>query len=222
MDSVKSAKTIYAEMGAEGLAKIIDPLRTKKSIIFLKKFLNKNESILDLGCGYGRIIMPLAKCGYNIEGIDISKELAQSARHKINKENLKAKIKIGDIRTLPYAHGTFDKIICIWSTFNHLLTKKDQHACINEIYRVLKPGGIALIEMVNGNIKAIVDDLSKNGFGNGRRINSKVYAGTTIVSYIHNKDTIKAVCKNSYFKQFKIRLQNFGGRRRLMVYLYKD
>jgi len=109
--------------------------------LFKKKEIKK---VLDLGCGSGRHLVYLAKHGFEVYGVDIAKSGIKIAKNWLKEENLKAKLKIGDIyKKLPYRDNFFDAIICT-VTLHHNTIEKIRKA-IKEIERVLKHGGLIFI-----------------------------------------------------------------------------
>lgn len=116
----------------------------------VKKILNnKKLTALDIGCGYGRIAVLVAKKYPRvfIYGIDIAPHFI-----KLFNRNLKKRGKgiVGDATKLPFAQKSFD---CIWVivTLMYLENKKEQEKAIKEILRVLRPGGKLIIIEPNKN-----------------------------------------------------------------------
>jgi ubiquinone/menaquinone biosynthesis C-methylase UbiE len=102
------------------------------------------KKVLELGCGAGRHVVYLAKMGFEVYGIDIAKYGIKIARKWLREENLKAKLKVGDIyKKLPYKDNFFDAIICI-RTLNHGKIEWIRRA-IKEMYRILKPNGYVFV-----------------------------------------------------------------------------
>ena len=126
------------------------------------------------------------------------------------------------MRKLPYLNNNFDKIFCVWSSFNHLFTPKDQIISINQCYRVLKPKGVAFFEMINGERKEILKKSREYGKGaKGSRIYGPEFFGRRLDNYIHSRKTLIELCKRSKFKKYTVGFCNVSKRRRLVVYLYK-
>jgi ubiquinone/menaquinone biosynthesis C-methylase UbiE len=96
------------------------------------------ESLLDVGCGEGRIMEMLWKEGRKISGIDISPEMIKQADHRLAG---KARLVVGDSELLPWPDREFDAVICIFS-FHHYPRPT---AVLKEMSRVLKPDGLFLI-----------------------------------------------------------------------------
>jgi ubiquinone/menaquinone biosynthesis C-methylase UbiE len=101
--------------------------------------------VLDLGCGTGRLTIPLAKSGYDVTGTDINGDVVNIARDKAKKENIFAHFTTSQAELLPFRNGVFD--ICIAdSVLEHV---KDWRKTIEEVGRILKPGGIAYFDAAN-------------------------------------------------------------------------
>ncbi|MFW9922322.1 MAG: class I SAM-dependent methyltransferase [Candidatus Thorarchaeota archaeon] len=96
--------------------------------------------IFDLGCGLGRHTVYFASLGYDIEACDISLEAVEKTREWLVKENLRAKITQNKMTDLNQPNNKYDLIIgynVIYHAFQEDIIKT-----INEIYRILKPGGL--------------------------------------------------------------------------------
>jgi len=219
---MKTSKQFYTELKPERLAKRKKKIHTKKELLYLKKLLSKKGKILDLACGYGRFTIPLAKSGYDIEGIDITPSLIKKAKLDAKKEKLNIKFKVGDMRKLHYKNESFDNIICMWSAFIELIKKSDQIKTLKEMLRVLDKDGFALLELpyvprIKKYIKVEKDEftLKKDNV-----IQSKI-SGIEILTYHHNKKTLRELMKKSNIKKYKIFIDNFGGRDRLFLQFWK-
>ena len=111
-------------------------LRTKpfpKTVIELTNKWDPGK-ILDLGCGNARNLIPFSEKEFECYGVDFSEEMI-----KLSKKRLKAEFKVGDILKIPCKDNYFDYIVCV-AAFHHV-KKEDQQKGLQEIKRVLKPGG---------------------------------------------------------------------------------
>jgi SAM-dependent methyltransferase len=99
----------------------------------LRTFLSPGpgDRLLDLGCGSGRTLIWNADSGAAMVGIDISPFFAQEARARVD-------LLLGDLRTLPFADGTFTKA-CSLDVLEHL-SPDALRAMLGEAARVLAPG----------------------------------------------------------------------------------
>ncbi len=110
------------------------------------KLLNKHnaENILDFGSGTGRHVVYLAKQGFKVVGVDISKTGIAMTNKWLMDENLKAKLITRDItRPFPYSDDSFDGVIS--TQVIHHSTKQTVKKVIKEITRITKSGGIIFI-----------------------------------------------------------------------------
>lgn len=219
MKSATIAKKFYKELGVSKFKEVANEYHVDDDIVFLKRQCRKKDIILDLACGYGRVTLPLAKGGYHITGIDISKDLILDARRNAKLLGLHINFDIGDMMKLPYVNKSFDKVFCMWNSFNSLLTKKDQLTALNEAYRVLKPGGRMFVVLINGEEEGLKRELRENGVGKEKRIWNGLLKGVTFSMYIHNRVSIKDLCVKSAFKGCKISLRKMNNTKRIVVLL---
>jgi SAM-dependent methyltransferase len=100
----------------------------------------QGKTVLDLGCGSGENIVPLAKRGANVIGIDISSELIQLAGQRLSGYGLAATLREGSA----YATGLPDQSVDVVFSMA-LLHHLDLPTARNEIYRILRPGGLFIL-----------------------------------------------------------------------------
>jgi ubiquinone/menaquinone biosynthesis C-methylase UbiE len=109
---------------------------------FLKKYLPKKGLILDAGGGPGRYTIELAKQGYNVILLDITRANLEFAKRQIKKAKVQNRIKEvveGSIVDLSrFADNTFDAVICLGGPVSHILEKKKRDEAISELIRVAK------------------------------------------------------------------------------------
>ncbi|MBS3073039.1 class I SAM-dependent methyltransferase [Candidatus Pacearchaeota archaeon] len=106
----------------------------------IKKYTNKDSSILELGCTYGYLFKHLN--GYkSLYGIDISKHAINVAKSF----NHNATFEVQDVQNLKFKPNTFDLIVAI-DILEHL---PDPKKGIQEIFKVLKPNGYLIISTPN-------------------------------------------------------------------------
>ena len=96
--------------------------------------------ILDVPCGYGRHAHLLAEAGYNVDGLDYSKDLLAVARKR--GASPKLRYTRGDMRKLPVRwKGRFDAVLNLFASFGFFVHPGDDVRVIREFSRVLKAGG---------------------------------------------------------------------------------
>ncbi|MDC4206857.1 MAG: class I SAM-dependent methyltransferase [Candidatus Manganitrophus sp.] len=107
--------------------------------------VRKEEKILDLATGTGRVAVGLAERGVSISGVDLTWKMLQRAKEKVEERKLKnVSFHVANALHLPYKDNTFDKIVSI--RFFHILPFVMQKAIVREVARVLKPGGFFVAE----------------------------------------------------------------------------
>ncbi len=105
----------------------------------------RNGLILDLGCGEGRNSLYLSQVGFNLIGVDLSFKAARVMRNNFFEEELKGTVITADARKLPFANESMDGILA-HHIFDHL-SAEGFFLAFDEVFRVLKSGGVMLLTM---------------------------------------------------------------------------
>jgi SAM-dependent methyltransferase len=105
---------------------------------------NAGRRVLELGVGTGRVAIPLATAGFRVIGVDVSPRMLEICRRK----SLTADVQLveGDMTQVIFGDETFDVILIVFNSLYHLVSARDQVACMRAIAGYLTPGGIAIIE----------------------------------------------------------------------------
>lgn len=98
--------------------------------------------LLDAGMGAGRLCEQLGCCGWTVSGIDASPEMVQAARHRL--PEAAERLSVGPIERLPFPNASFDVV-----TATGVLEYSALAAALAELYRVLRPGGKAVVSYPN-------------------------------------------------------------------------
>ncbi|AKB76116.1 hypothetical protein MSLAZ_2855 [Methanosarcina lacustris Z-7289] len=119
--------------------------------------LAPEDTILDLCCGQGRHVLELSRRGFsNVEGYDRSQYLIRKARTRAQRENLQVRFREGDARKLPYPSDTFSVVTILGNSFGYFDSTLHDRKVLEEVFRVLKPGGRVFIDAADG------DHMKKN------------------------------------------------------------
>jgi len=103
------------------------------------------KTLLDIGSGWGTFLIPAAKAGAKVVGVDIKKERVAITNRRLNVMKLSAQILLASGKDLPFADETFDIVTC-FSVLEHV---DEPNAVLNEIIRVLKRGGLFRMHVPN-------------------------------------------------------------------------
>lgn len=104
--------------------------------------------VLDLCCGFGRHSLALAAAGADVYGLDLSAQLLSEARTLPGGERLAGRLVRADARLVPFADGAFDGLVNLFSSFGYFGDDGDRRV-VAEIARVLRPGGRAVLDLMN-------------------------------------------------------------------------
>ena len=103
----------------------------------------KGELILDAGCGSGVFTKDVLLSGSGVIGMDISKPMLDWALDTLADDGFRG--VLGDMRQLPFADNTFDKVVSV--TAIEFLA--DAKTAVKELFRVTKSGGLIVITTLN-------------------------------------------------------------------------
>ncbi len=108
-------------------------------IRFFKK-TRRQGRLLDIGCGMGYFLLACRRCGYDVEGMDISADSAAYVQ-----DELKIPVAVGTIDGVDYPPASFD-VITMWHFLEHA-REPDQY--VEKARRWLKPDGILVVDVPN-------------------------------------------------------------------------
>jgi|HubBroStandDraft_4_1064222.scaffolds.fasta_scaffold00285_8 ubiquinone/menaquinone biosynthesis C-methylase UbiE len=111
--------------------------RRRFALDMLETRISPGSNVLDIGCGTGHLAGELMQRGYAAWGVDLSEAMVAYAREHYDPD----RFRVGDIEQIPFPDNTFDAVMCL-GVMEYL--EKDEHA-LREMWRVLKPGGHAVI-----------------------------------------------------------------------------
>lgn len=220
-DSESTSRAFYKKLGPTGLAAMAASGRGEDDLELLKQFSTKSDQILDLACGYGRVTIPAAAAGYQIVGLDLSRKLITHARKEAKKREVEVKFREGSMLDLPFKEASFDKVFCFWSSFNYLLKRSEQIQAVNEMHRIVKPGGMVLLEMMNGEKKKLAQKVAEVGTGEDGRVWGESFNGTFNLCYVHTRETLKAVCEASQVTKYEVEFMELHKQTRIVMKLYR-
>lgn len=122
--------------------------------ILLELAKQASGPVLELGCGTGRVTIPLAQRGIDMTGLDILPHMIEHARTKA--EELPIKWVCDDVRSFQL-ETQYSLIFTRGAVFQHLLNRSDQEAMLMRVQEHLAPGGRFVIDVGFKNPKSMVN-----------------------------------------------------------------
>lgn len=110
------------------------------------------DPILELGCGSGRLLIPLAEAGFNLVGLDSSRPMLDRAERAVADAGVQDRVTLfeGDMRDADKAPGgPFGLVIFSLNSLMHLVTPEDQRAALVAVRKALDPRGQLIIDTMN-------------------------------------------------------------------------
>jgi len=127
-------------------------------IPFYKKQVKKyGEPILELGCGTGRITIPIARECHEIIGLDISEELLEKGKEKTEEGVLGIEWIKSDMREF-YLNRKFNLIFVAFNSIHHILTLEDMEKVLKNVKEHLKLDGRFIVEFFNPDLDILNRD----------------------------------------------------------------
>ena len=124
----------------------------RRDVTFWKAMAGRASGpILELGCGTGRVTIPVARTGARIIGVDRSVEMLGHAVKRTRRmhSGLRPAWLLGDIRYLPFrTSAQFDLVMAPYGILQSLVSESDLKATLASVHRVLARGGIFGVDLV--------------------------------------------------------------------------
>ena len=140
MDNKTFYDNLYQDEEEKKSFEVRSKIEVFKFIARNNKISFNNKTVLDIGFGSGNILEIIKKLGAKCFGVEIS----QTAVDRL--QNKEYQLKCTDGTTLPYKNNFFDIVIAS-HTIEHI---QDEYKILEEIRRVLKPGGLVIIGVPTG------------------------------------------------------------------------
>jgi SAM-dependent methyltransferase len=135
------------------LARLYDAFAFDGDLAFYRDLARRQGGrVLEVGCGTGRVLLPLVRAGCDVTGIDASPHMLALLHDKL--ENAppgasKARLVEADMRDFRIEGAPFDLAIIAVKTFTYLLERADQQRCLQTVADHLRPGGVLALDLLH-------------------------------------------------------------------------
>ncbi len=116
--------------------------------LYLDAATRSGGPVLELACGTGRMLVPMAQAGIDITGIDMSAPMLTVARQRLATVGASATIVEGDMSRFTFA-APFAFVFSAINSLLHLTTTADLRSCFASVRRSLRPDGSFMFDIVN-------------------------------------------------------------------------
>ena len=115
-----------------------------------ERFGGRPQHLVDLACGTGNATAKFYELGYRVSGIDASASMIAVAREKASRRGLDIQFTTADLRRLD-GLGSFDGAVCLYDSFNYLMSLSEIDAALDVIARVLEPASLFIFDVCTEN-----------------------------------------------------------------------
>jgi SAM-dependent methyltransferase len=138
------------------------PYRDRPDVDFFTSLAREaGGPVLEIGCGTGRVLIPCARSGAEIVGLDLSEGMLAVCHDKLayEPENVRARVSLvqADMRDFDLGRR-FALVTLPFRPFQHLLTVEDQQRALAVFKRHLAPGGRLVIDLFNPSMPMLGDE----------------------------------------------------------------
>ena len=139
----------------------VEPYRTRADIDFYVEAARQSAGpVLEIGCGTGRVLIPAARAGASITGLDLSVQMLAVCRQRLAEEAADVQQRVAlvaaDMRDFNLPQ-TFGLATIPFRPFQHLTTVEDQLSCLASIRRHLSAEGLLILDLFNPSLDALVN-----------------------------------------------------------------
>jgi SAM-dependent methyltransferase len=137
------------------------PYRNREDVGFFVSLARETGGpVLEVGCGTGRVLVPTARAGIDIDGIDRSPPMLAICRQTLAREPdaVRGRVRLyeQDMRTMR-VDRKYALVTSPFRAFQHMLTVDDQLAALSAMHRHLEPGGRLVLDVFNPSLPMLTD-----------------------------------------------------------------
>ena len=160
----------------------------------------RSETLLEIACGTGRVVIQLAKMGVQVTGLDLSPTMLEIARSKSSQMTNVLWVQ-ADMRDFALGER-FGLVMIPGHAFQNIHTADDQRACLTSIRRHLAPGGTLIVHLDHQDLDWL-GEIGRHPFMEVRNGDKLVHPVTGQIyrrsySWAYERATQTAICQNAW------------------------
>lgn len=124
------------------------PSAGPNELAFWQALAAEGEPILEMGCGTGRLLLPLLEAGFTVHGLDIASAMLERLGQKLRVRGLRSTLYLADARTFE-VHLPYRQVFWPFNGLAQLTTLEGVQACIRQVAAALEPGGRFAFDLTN-------------------------------------------------------------------------
>lgn len=140
------------------------PYQTRQDVAFFVEAAQAcGGPVLEVACGTGRVLIPTARAGIDITGIDLSPHMLDVCQRKLALEtaDVQARVQIDQADMRDFDMGqTFKLITMPFRPFQHLIEVEDQIACLRCVHRQLAADGRFILDLFNPSLPLMAREVT--------------------------------------------------------------
>ncbi len=138
------------------------PYRSRPDVGFFVEVAKESGGpVLEVGCGTGRVLIPTARAGIEIVGLDLSRPMLDVCRERLSHEprEVQARVQLVEADMRDFELGqAFPLVTTPFRPFQHLTTVGDQLLCLGSIHRHLVEEGSLILDIFNPSLESLTRD----------------------------------------------------------------
>ncbi|MCB0209680.1 MAG: class I SAM-dependent methyltransferase [Anaerolineae bacterium] len=128
---------------------------------FVEAAIESGGPVLEVGCGTGRVLIPTARAGIEIVGLDLSPHMLDVCRKRLAQEppEVQARVKLVKADMRNFELGQRFKLVTIpFRPFQHLTTVADQLSCLETVHQHMAAEGMLILDLFNPSVESLSRD----------------------------------------------------------------
>ncbi|WP_433434139.1 class I SAM-dependent methyltransferase [Nonomuraea sp. CA-141351] len=181
------------------------PGRFDEQVVKVRERTAPGSEILEVAPGPGYLSIALARTGdYAVTGLDISETFVEIARSKAAEAGVEVDFRLGNASAMPFDDESFDFVICCAAFKNF----SDPVGALQEMHRVLRPGGRALINDLRRDVskEAVDEDVDRMGLSGLAKTFTRYVLRSFLPRRAYTKSEFERLVSETRFRTYDVRL----------------